>query len=80
MQQLIKGDCLVEMKNIPNKSIDCIICDLPYNITQMKWDCLIPFDKLWEQYNRIIKDNGNIILFCSGLFTYELINSNRKKI
>lgn len=79
MQQLINGDCLVEMENIPDKSIDCIICDLPYNITQMKWDCLIPFDKLWEQYNRIIKDNGNIILFCSGLFTYELINSNRKK-
>ena len=77
--ELIYGDCLVEMKNIPDKSIDCIICDLPYNITQMKWDCLIPFDKLWEQYNRIIKDKGNIILFCSGLFTYELINSNIKK-
>lgn len=72
------GDCLEEMKKIPDKSVDMILCDLPYNMTSMSWDCLIPFDKLWEQYNRIIKDNGNIVLFSSGLFTYKLINSNIK--
>lgn len=78
MITLYNGDCLVEMTKIPDKSIDCIICDLPYNITQIQWDKLIPFDKLWEQYNRVIKDNGNIILFSSGIFTIDLINSNRK--
>ena len=78
MITLYNGDCLVEMTKIPDKSIDCIICDLPYNITQIQWDKLIPFDKLWEQYNRVIKDNGNIILFSSGTFTIDLINSNRK--
>ena len=75
--KLYNGDCLVEMNNIPDKSVDCIICDLPYNITQIKWDKLIPFDKLWEQYNRVLKDNGNIILFSSGSFTIDLIISNR---
>ena len=76
--KLFNGDCLEVMKNIPDKSIDCIICDLPYKMTSMKWDCLIPFDSLWGQYNRIIKPNGNIILFSSALFTVDLINSNRK--
>ena len=75
--KLYNGDCLIEMNNIPDKSVDCIICDLPYNITQIKWDKLIPFDKLWEQYNRVLKDNGNIILFSSGSFTIDLIISNR---
>lgn len=72
-------DCLEGMKRIPDKSIDCIICDLPYNMTSMKWDSVIDLDELWEQYNRIIKDDGNIVLFCSGLFTYKLIMSNLKK-
>lgn len=76
--EIILGDCLEKMKDIPDKSIDMVLCDLPYNITSMSWDCLIPFDKLWEQYNRIVKDNGNIVLFSSGLFTLDLINSNRK--
>lgn len=76
--EFIKDDCLVAMKNIPDKSIDCIICDLPYEITGIKWDIKIPFDLLWEQYNRIIKPNGNIVLFCSGIFTIQLINSNIK--
>lgn len=75
--KLIQGDCLEKMKDIPDKSIDMILCDLPYNITSMKWDCLIPFDKLWEQYNRILKNTGNIVLFSSGLFTINLINSNK---
>ena len=78
MQQLINGDCLEEMKNIPDKSIDCIICDLPYGMTKNKWDIVIPFDKLWEQYNRVIKDNGAIILFGNNPFTAELILSNKK--
>ena len=69
-------DCLDVMKEIPDKSIDCIICYLPYNITSLKWDCLIPFNKLWPEYKRIIKKNGNIILFSSGMFTIHLINSN----
>ena len=76
MQQLIKGDCLVEMKNIPDKSIDCIICDLPYGTTKCHWDTIIPFDKLWEQYNRVIKDNGVIVLFGQEPFSSLLRCSN----
>lgn len=72
-------DCLVGMKDIEDNSIDCVICDLPYNMTQLSWDSLIPFDKLWEQYERIVKPNGNIVLFSSGLFTLKLIESNIKK-
>lgn len=75
---LIKGDCLEKMKNIPDKSIDMILCDLPYGTTKCKWDIIIPFDKLWEQYNRVIKDNGVIVLFGSEPFTSQLINSNIK--
>lgn len=71
-------DCLEGMKNLPDNSIDLILCDLPYNMTRISWDCLIPFDKLWEQYNRIIKPNGNIVLFSAGLFTLNLIQSNIK--
>ena len=78
MIQLIKGDCLVEMQNIPDKSIDAIICDLPYGTTQCKWDTIIPFDKLWEQYNRIIKDGGAIVLFGSEPFSSSLRLSNLK--
>ena len=76
--ELYKGDCLEEMKKIPNKSIDLILCDLPYQMTGMKWDSLIDLDKLWEQYNRILGDRGNIVLFCAGMFTYKLIQSNLK--
>lgn len=71
-------DCLEGMKNLPDNSIDCIICDLPYNMTSMTWDSLIPFDKLWGQYKRIIKPNDNIVLFSAGMFTYHLIQSNIK--
>ena len=66
------------MKDIPNKSIDCIICDLPYGTTACKWDTIIPFEPLWEQYNRIIKDNGAIVLFGSEPFSTELRHSNLK--
>lgn len=71
-------DCIEGMKNIPDKSIDMILCDLPYGTTACKWDIVIPFEALWEQYNRIIKDNGAIVLFSKQPFTSDLINSNRK--
>jgi len=62
---IINGDCLEVMRDIEDRSIDCIICDLPYGITACKWDVVIPFDKLWKQYKRIIKPNGAIALFGS---------------
>ena len=73
---LKKGDCLELMKDIPDKSIDMILCDLPYGTTACKWDTIIPFEPLWEQYERIIKDNGAIVLTASQPFTTKLINSN----
>lgn len=76
--QLIHGDCLVEMQKMPDKSVDAIICDLPYGTTACAWDSIIPFDKLWEQYNRIIKDNGAICLFGSEPFSSMLRMSNLK--
>lgn len=78
MIQLIKGDCLIEMQNIADKSIDCIICDLPYGTTACKWDIIIPFEPLWAQYKRIIKDNGAIVLFGSEPFSTILRMSNLK--
>jgi site-specific DNA-methyltransferase (adenine-specific) len=75
---LLQGDCLELMKQVPDKSIDLILCDLPYGTTQCKWDVIIPFDKLWAQYNRIIKDNGAILLFSRQPFTSQLVNSNLK--
>ena len=75
---LLHGDCLELMNDIPDKSVDMILCDLPYGVTQCKWDAIIPFDKLWEQYNRIIKNNGAVVLFGSEPFTSLLICSNLK--
>jgi len=76
---LINGECLEEMKKLPEKSIDLILCDLPYGTTQNKWDCVIDLKLLWEQYNRIIKDDGVIVLTASQPFTSNLIMSNIKK-
>lgn len=76
--ELYNGDCLELMKNIEDKSIDMILCDLPYGTTASDWDKIIDFTKLWEQYKRIIKDDGAIALFGSGQFTYKLITSNEK--
>lgn len=76
--QLIKGDCLIEMQTIPDKSIDMILCDLPYGTTACKWDTIIPFEPLFAQYKRIIKDNGAIVLFGSQPFTSALVMSNPK--
>lgn len=78
MLELKHGDCLELMKQITDKSIDMVLCDLPYGTTQCEWDKVIPFEPLWEQYNRIIKDNGAIVLFSSQPFTTDLINSQRR--
>lgn len=76
--QLYKGDCLEIMRDIPDKSVDMILCDLPYGTTKCKWDVIIPFDNLWEQYDRIIKDNGAIVLFGCEPFSSALRMSNIK--
>jgi site-specific DNA-methyltransferase (adenine-specific) len=78
INKVICGDCIEIMKDIPNKSIDMILCDLPYNTTACHWDVLIPFEPLWEQYKRIIKDNGAIVLTASQPFTSALVMSNIK--
>ena len=75
---VIQGDCLEVMKSIPDKSIDMILCDLPYGTTACKWDTIIPFEPLWEQYKRIIKDNGAIVLTSAQPFTSNLVMSNPK--
>lgn len=66
------------MKNITDKSVDMILCDLPYGTTQCKWDTVIPFEFLWEQYNRIIKSNGAVVLFGAEPFSSKLRLSNLK--
>lgn len=77
--QLYNGDCLELMKNIPDQSVDMILCDLPYGTTNRnKWDVIIPFKQLWAEYSRIIKYNGCIALFADEPFTSKLICSNEK--
>jgi site-specific DNA-methyltransferase (adenine-specific) len=76
--QILLGDCLELMKEIPDESIDMILCDLPYGTTACKWDTIIPFDKLWEQYERVIKANGVTVLTASQPFTSALVMSNPK--
>jgi site-specific DNA-methyltransferase (adenine-specific) len=76
MIDLRLGDCLEVMKDIADKSIDAIICDLPYGTTACKWDSIIPFEPLWKQYKRVIKDNGAIVLFGSEPFSSALRMSN----
>ena len=78
LNKIIKGDCLEVMEDIPDKSIDMILCDLPYGTTACKWDVIIPFEPLWKQYKRIIKDNGAIVLTASQPFTSALVMSNIK--
>ena len=75
---IVNADCLIAMKYIKDKSIDMILCDLPFGVTSHKEDIPIPFEPLWKEYERIIKDNGAIILFAQGLFYVDLVNSNRK--
>ena len=78
MIELFNEDCLEGMKRIPNGSIDMILCDLPYGTTACKWDSVIPFEPLWKQYERVIKDNGAIVLTASQPFTTVLSHSNIK--
>src|SRR5574344_2515418 len=79
INKVLQGDCLELMRNIPDKSIDMVLCDLPYGTTACKWDNIIPFEPLWEQYERIIKDNGAIVLFGSEPFSSALRMSNIKQ-
>ena len=78
MFDLRHGDCLELMKDIPDGSVDMILCDLPYGVTSNKRDIALPFEDLWREYHRIIKDNGCIALHAQGLFYVDLVNSNRK--
>lgn len=78
MYKLLNGDCLELMSKIPDKSIDMILCDLPYGTTKNSWDKIIPFESLWEHYERIVKDNGAIVLFAQPPFDKQLACSNLK--
>ena len=83
INKVYQGDCLQVMKDISDKSIDMILCDLPYGVLNKnnphaKWDSVISFDLLWEQYERIIKDNGAIVLTAQGMFSANLMKSNEK--
>ena len=78
INQVFEGDCLDIMEHLPDSCIDMVLCDLPYGTTQNKWDSVIPLDKLWERYNRIVKKNGAIVLTSQGIFTAKLILSNEK--
>jgi len=77
-QEILHGDCLELMKDIKDSSVDMVLCDLPYGTISCAWDVIIPFDELWEQYNRICKSNAAVVLFASQPFTTDLILSNRK--
>lgn len=76
LNKIYNEDCLEGMKRIPDGSVDMILCDLPYGTTACKWDEIIPFEPLWEQYERVIKDNGAIVLFGSEPFSSYLRLSN----
>ena len=76
--ELLNGDCLEVMKSIPDKSVDMVLCDMPYGTTDCKWDVPLPLKQLWEQYDRITKKNAAILLFSAQPFTTDLICSNRK--
>ena len=83
IDKIYNEDCLIGMKDIPDRSIDAIICDLPYGVLNRQnksaqWDNIIPIEPLWKQYERIIKDNGAIVLFAQGMFTAQLMMSNPK--
>ena len=78
INKIIQQDCLQAMKDIPSNSVDMVLSDLPYGTTQNKWDSVIPLDKLWYEYNRILKENGVVALTGQGVFTAKLILSNEK--
>lgn len=78
INKVIQGDCLEVMKEMPENSVDMVLCDLPYGTTQNKWDSVIDLDELWKHYNRIVKKDGAIVLTSQGIFTAKLILSNEK--
>ena len=77
--EILNGDCLELMKQIPDQSVDAVICDPPYQTTACDWDSALPAEAMWEQYNRIVKPKGNVVLFGAGLFAYKLALSNERK-
>lgn len=79
MVRLYMGNCLVEMKNIPDKSVDFIYTDPPFGTTQNKWDVIVPFDKLWQEYHRVLKDNGCVAMWSQMPFTALAVMSNPKE-
>lgn len=76
--KLLQGNCLELMKGLPAASVDLILCDLPYGTTDCSWDCVLPFDELWAEYDRLLKPRGAAVLFAAQPFTSDLIMSNRK--
>ena len=78
INQIHQGDCLALMPSIPDKSVDMILCDLPYGTTNCAWDSIIDMGKLWNEYERIIKDSGAIVLTANSVFTFQLWESNKK--
>ena len=79
VNHLFEGDCIEEMEKIPDGAIDMVLCDLPYGTTQNPWDSVIPLDKLWRAYHRVVKDDGAIVLTGQGAFTAHLIVSNESE-
>lgn len=78
INNVVQGDTIAKMKEIPDNSVDLLLVDLPYGTTQNKWDSVIPLPDLWEQYHRVVKENGAMIFTVSGMFTAKLILSNPK--
>lgn len=78
INRIVHGDCLEVMKEIPEGSVDMILCDLPYGTTNCRWDTIIPFEPLWAEYKRVIKENGAIVLTAAQPFTSALVMSNPK--
>lgn len=76
--RLLNGDCLKLMQDIPDGTVDLVLCDPPYGTTDCKWDSVLPFNELWAAYDRLLKPNGAAVLFAAQPFTTQLINSNRK--
>lgn len=79
LNKIYNEDCLEGMKRIPDGSVDCVICDLPYGTTACAWDSIIPLNELWREYKRIVKPTGAIVLTCTQPFTSVLVMSNAKK-
>lgn len=78
INNVVQGDTIAKMKELPDNSVDLLLVDLPYGTTQNKWDSVIPLPDLWEQYHRVVKENGAMIFTASGMFTAKLILSNPK--